>query len=136
MLDVSSNTQGVLVPRMDSAHRATISSPATGLLVYQTNGLTPGFYFYTGSAWTSLNSYTNVTTQGNNFNGANKLVQANSSASLSKLRIYAQQSWFGEAHQDSSIYLYVLIPQFYTLLSITKKGRPRKGQPHISSHST
>ena len=53
MLDVSSTTQGVLVPRMTSAQRTAISSPATGLLVYQTDG-TAGFYFYNGTAWTSL----------------------------------------------------------------------------------
>lgn len=53
MLDVSSTTQGVLVPRMTLAQRNLISSPATGLLVYQTDG-TAGFYFYSGSAWTSL----------------------------------------------------------------------------------
>ncbi len=53
MLDVSSTTQGVLVPRMTAAQRTAISSPATGLLVYQTDA-TAGFYFYNGSAWTSL----------------------------------------------------------------------------------
>lgn len=56
MLDVSSTTQGMLVPRMDSAQRSVISSPATGLLVYQTNGVTPGFYFFNGTVWTSLSS--------------------------------------------------------------------------------
>ena len=54
MLDVSSTTQGVLVPRMTSAQRTAISSPATGLLVYQTDA-TAGFYYYNGTAWTSLN---------------------------------------------------------------------------------
>ena len=53
MLDVASTTQGMLVPRMLAAQRTAISSPATGLLVYQTDG-TAGFYFYNGSAWTSL----------------------------------------------------------------------------------
>lgn len=53
MLDVSSTTQGMLVPRMTSAQRTAISSPATGLLVYQTDA-TAGFYFYDGSTWTSL----------------------------------------------------------------------------------
>ncbi len=53
MLDVSSTTKGMLIPRMTAAQLAAISSPATGLLVYQTNGTT-GFYYYNGSAWTQL----------------------------------------------------------------------------------
>lgn len=53
-LDVSSTTQGMLVPRMTQAQRTAIASPATGLLVYQTDA-TAGFYFYNGTAWTSLN---------------------------------------------------------------------------------
>ena len=53
MLDVSSSTKGFLVPRMSAAERGNISSPATGLLVYQTDG-TAGFYYYTGSAWTLI----------------------------------------------------------------------------------
>ena len=54
-LDVTSTTQGMLVPRMTKMQRDAINggSPATGLLIYQTDN-TPGFYFYNGSAWTSL----------------------------------------------------------------------------------
>ena len=51
IFDASSNTKGVLVSRMDSTHRAGINHPATGLLIYQTDGVTPGFYNYTGSVW-------------------------------------------------------------------------------------
>ena len=40
---------------MTAAQRTAISSPATGLIVYQTDG-TAGFYYYNGSAWVSLNS--------------------------------------------------------------------------------
>ena len=50
MLDVKSTEKGVLIPRMDSTQRVAISTPATGLLVYQTNG-TDGFYFYNGTVW-------------------------------------------------------------------------------------
>ena len=67
MLDVSSTTQGMLVPRMTSAQRTAISSPSTGLLVYQTDGAA-GFYYYTGSAWLSLNSTS--TTAGGDLTGS------------------------------------------------------------------
>lgn len=52
MLDVSSRDKGVLIPRMTAAERLTISNPANGLLVYQTDG-TEGFYVYTsiGNVW-------------------------------------------------------------------------------------
>ncbi|BBE18943.1 flagellar hook-length control protein FliK [Aquipluma nitroreducens] len=53
MLDVTSTTKGLLTPRMTAAQRAAISSPATGLIVYQTDGAT-GFYYYTGAAWVVL----------------------------------------------------------------------------------
>lgn len=55
LLDVTSTTKGVLIPRMTKAQRDGIVSPATGLLVYQTNN-TPGFYYYSGSAWTAVSS--------------------------------------------------------------------------------
>ncbi len=59
VLDVSSTTQGMLIPRMTAAQRGLIASPATGLLVYQTDA-PAGFYFYNGVVWTSLNAYTTV----------------------------------------------------------------------------
>ncbi|MGZ4080526.1 MAG: hypothetical protein ACXVOH_03565 [Bacteroidia bacterium] len=34
MLDVSSTTKGMLVPRMTTTQRDAISTPATGLLIY------------------------------------------------------------------------------------------------------
>ena len=49
-LDITSTSGGLLAPRMTAAQRTAISSPATGLLVFQTDG-TSGFYYYTGSAW-------------------------------------------------------------------------------------
>ncbi|AHJ99809.1 hypothetical protein [Hymenobacter swuensis] len=45
VLDVSSTTKGILVPRLTSAQRTAISSPAQGLLVFQTDGTQPGFYY-------------------------------------------------------------------------------------------
>lgn len=53
MLDVSSITKGLLAPRMTLAQRNAIPSPATGLLIYQTDN-TPGFYYYNGTTWTPV----------------------------------------------------------------------------------
>ncbi|MBK8343394.1 MAG: hypothetical protein IPL12_08850 [Bacteroidetes bacterium] len=36
MLDITSTTKGILVPRMTTVQRNAIASPATGLLVYDT----------------------------------------------------------------------------------------------------
>jgi hypothetical protein len=52
MLDVQSTTQGMLVPRMNSGQRTTISSPAIGLLVYDLD--TQSFWFHAASGWTEL----------------------------------------------------------------------------------
>jgi hypothetical protein len=57
MLDVKSTAKGLLAPRMTAAQKAAISSPATGLLVYQTDG-TAGYYYNSGTpaspSWTQL----------------------------------------------------------------------------------
>jgi hypothetical protein len=52
-LDINSTTRGLLIPRMTFAQRNAIPTPATGLLIYQTDSGS-GFYYYTGSVWNSL----------------------------------------------------------------------------------
>ncbi|HEY4147285.1 MAG TPA: hypothetical protein VGM41_00080 [Chitinophagaceae bacterium] len=86
-LDITSTAGGLLLPRMTTAQRTAISSPATGLLVYQTDGTT-GFYYNSGTpaspAWSFIQNSgnANVTLQGNTFNGASQLVQLNASTQL------------------------------------------------------
>ena len=59
-LDVFSTTKGFLPPRMTSVQRSSISNPAAGLIVYQTDG-TSGLYYYNGTTWIFIiNSATNV----------------------------------------------------------------------------
>lgn len=53
ILDVSSTNKGVLIPRMTASQKNAISSPTTGLLIFQTDAQT-GFYYYSGSSWISL----------------------------------------------------------------------------------
>lgn len=54
ILDISSTTKGVLIPRMNSVQRNSISNPADGLLVFDTDEKC--FYFYNESdaEWNSL----------------------------------------------------------------------------------
>ena len=52
MLDVNATDKGMLVPRMTSAQRMAIASPATGLLVFDTT--TGTFWFYNGTSWVSI----------------------------------------------------------------------------------
>ena len=64
MLDVSSTSKGLLVPRIALAgtdDNITIASPQTSLLVYNTaaagsgaKAVTPGYYYWNGSAWERL----------------------------------------------------------------------------------
>ncbi|MEZ4857614.1 MAG: tail fiber domain-containing protein [Flavobacteriaceae bacterium] len=49
-LDISSTDGGILIPRMTQTDRDAIATPATGLMIYQTDN-TPGFYYYDGSSW-------------------------------------------------------------------------------------
>ena len=56
VLDVKSDTAGILIPRMTKAQRNAITSPATGLLVFDTDE--NSFYYYDGSIWTPINSGT------------------------------------------------------------------------------
>jgi hypothetical protein len=85
MLDISSTSKGVLVPRValtSTNAEGPVSQPATSLLVYNTatDGtvpyqVSPGFYYWNGTAWTPLTSSassTQWTLAGNS--GTNPLV--------------------------------------------------------------
>ena len=51
ILDVQSTTKGLLIPKMTEAQRNAITSPANGLLIFQTDGQM-GIYFNQGTAVT------------------------------------------------------------------------------------
>lgn len=55
MLDITSTTQGLLTPRMTTAQRTAIVSPANGLLVYDT--ILASFYYYDlpTTSWVKVN---------------------------------------------------------------------------------
>lgn len=50
ILHLNSTTSGLLVPRLTSIQKNAVASPATGLLIYQTDGAA-GFWYFNGSVW-------------------------------------------------------------------------------------
>ena len=52
ILDLQSETQGMLVPRMNTFQRGMINLPATGLLIFDTND--NSFWYYDGGQWIDL----------------------------------------------------------------------------------
>lgn len=64
MLDVSSTTKGMLLPRMTSAQRTAIAAPAEGLIVYQTDAPI-GLYVYRSGSWIIIGTGTDWSIIGN-----------------------------------------------------------------------
>ncbi|MCB0534684.1 MAG: tail fiber domain-containing protein, partial [Saprospiraceae bacterium] len=52
MLDIKSDTKGLLIPRLNSTQRTGIATPAAGLLVYDNS--TSSFWYYTGTVWQEI----------------------------------------------------------------------------------
>jgi trimeric autotransporter adhesin len=95
VLDVKSTTKGMLIPRMTTAQRTTITTPATGLQVFDTD--TKSFWFYNGIAWSQLSIGSNgwnltgnaVTNPSTNFIGT---------TDAQPLRFRVNNLWAGEIH--------------------------------------
>jgi hypothetical protein len=91
MLDVQSTTKGMLIPRMDEDAKNAISSPAEGLLIYQTDG-TDGFYFYHGSSWTAIGGSSQWTASGSDIYYNTGKVGIGTSTPSQKLQIHGAAS--------------------------------------------
>jgi hypothetical protein len=74
ILDITSTTKGILIPRMTLAQRDAITSPATGLQIYNTDSNV--FQYYNGTSWTNVGG-TGVTDL--TFSGSSSPVTLNSS---------------------------------------------------------
>jgi hypothetical protein len=59
ILDLSATDKGLLTPRLTSTQRVAISTPATGLLVYDTDN--SNFWYFNGTIWTPINGVAGVT---------------------------------------------------------------------------
>lgn len=85
-LDVNFTDKGLLIPRvsLSSTNNASpITSPATGLLVYNTatvSDVTPGFYFWNGSSWVRF--ATGNISSGLNCTSSNYLIKSDGSSGI------------------------------------------------------
>ncbi|NTW31025.1 MAG: hypothetical protein HGB12_00045 [Bacteroidetes bacterium] len=82
-LDISSTTQGVLIPRMTTTQRDLITSPAAGLIIF--NITTNCFEAYVNGAWNTVSCPAACTppTQPSIITGLNSVCQSQSNVSYS-----------------------------------------------------
>jgi len=81
ILDLTSTSKGILIPRMTGVQKNAITSPSNGLLIYQTDAPI-GFYYYNGSSWLNI---ANVGTNNRYISYSNQFVQYSSAQSLTSL---------------------------------------------------
>jgi len=98
ILDIKSTTKGMLVPRMTTGQRTAISSPATGLLVFDTE--IGSFWFYNGTTWEDLGD---VETSDHIADAdADTKIQVEESADEDKIRFDIDGTEFG--HMDGTTF--------------------------------
>lgn len=67
LLNIQSDTQGILIPRMTMQQRDGIVNPGLGLLIFQSDS-NPGFYYFDGTQWKSLIQNNDSSSNNNNAN--------------------------------------------------------------------
>jgi hypothetical protein len=60
LLDIKSNTKGMLIPRMTKTEKNGITGAANGLMIFQTGPDSTGFHYYSGSQWVWISSSANA----------------------------------------------------------------------------
>ncbi|MBL0358380.1 MAG: hypothetical protein IPP72_16620 [Chitinophagaceae bacterium] len=95
ILDVTSTTKGMLIPRMDKTQKMPLATPANGLLVYQTGPDSIGFHYYDlpNTIWVYINASGIATdTTAWNLNGNNNVTDTSFLGSINnkalKFRVY------------------------------------------------
>jgi len=106
ILDLNSNTKGLLLPRMNQAQRDAIKNPAAGLVIFQTDQVV-GTYTFDGTAWQPSNARTSAVSsvgawdkQGNAIDGTDFLGSTNNEP----LRFRVNNSEQFKINADGSTY--------------------------------
>lgn len=80
ILDVSATDKGMLIPRMTTAERIAITTPALGLFVFDTDA--NGFWFYDGLAWKSISAQTAAAINFRYYASTNQAINANTNTKV------------------------------------------------------
>jgi hypothetical protein len=137
MLEVSSTTKGLLTPRMTATQRGAIATPATGLIVYQTDG-TAGFYYYTGSAWVILLNGDSALNANNITSGTVAPARLGSGTASSSTYLRGDGSWAsvsgGSASLNSSTGNAVNVALSTTITDVTSFSMSTNGIVTITAY--
>jgi hypothetical protein len=101
MLDISSTTKGLLTPRMTTAQRNAIVSPATGLTVYDLTTLS--FWTFNGSLWVTNNPWTTNAT--NIYNNNTNNVGIGTTLPAAKLDVKTSSSYVAQFNGSAPMYM-------------------------------
>ena len=104
MLDVSATNKGMLIPRMTSAQRVAIASPATGLMVFDTD--INSFYTYNGAAagWAQINYWTNTGFNSTDiYNTNSRNVGIGTTNPITKLTVQTLTNSYGVTQTDGTV---------------------------------
>jgi trimeric autotransporter adhesin len=113
-LEIQSTTSGLLVPRMTKTQRDLISSPASGLMIYQTDNAL-GFYYYNGSAWVIVGDDIDWVISGSDVSHINGVVNTKEIVNSDTITTYnlsgtygsfVEEVWFpGISPDDTVLYI-------------------------------
>jgi hypothetical protein len=99
ILDIKSITKGLLPPRMTTLQRSAITSPAAGLLVFDTNS--NSFWFYSGSAWSNLSASATPGWLLTGNSATNPATHFIGTSDNQPLRFKVNNVWAGEIHPST-----------------------------------
>jgi len=108
LLDVKSNSKGVMIPRMNKAQKNAIVAPATGLLVFQIAPDSAGFHYYDGTKWLWLpasNSLDTIAWKTNGNTGTNAATHFMGTKDDVPLSFRQNNKWIGRFDATAKNYL-------------------------------
>ncbi|RDB06285.1 hypothetical protein DVG78_08450 [Runella aurantiaca] len=134
ILDLNSNTKGLLLPRMNQAQRDAIKNPAAGLVIFQTDQVV-GTYTFDGTTWQPSNARTSAVSsvgawdkQGNVIDDTDFIGSTNDKA----LRFKVNNQFAGKIDLINNLYMGL----FSGIASTTGASNVGLGYGALSSNTT